>query len=121
MTSPTELSPAASVPPLTYTPYPNVLNPIDEPPSRKKRSSESFQALPTLQQRSYAYEAPPQFPGAHFNHPSTVDEPGVSVDGPFLASSGLDQTIFPGMVVTSFDERNLWAGPGLEGASFPAQ
>lgn len=59
MTSPTELSAAASAPPLTYTPYPNVLNPIDEPPSGKKRSSESFQAPPTMQQRSYAYEASP--------------------------------------------------------------
>lgn len=140
MTSPTELNPAASVPPLTYTPYPNVLNPIDEPPSGKKRSSESFPAPTTLQQRTYAYEAPPpsqypsaspQSPGAHYNHASkpfylppmqtAADEPGVSGDSPFLASSGLDQTIFPGTVVTSFDERNLWAGPIFEGASFPAQ
>ncbi|KAF3000779.1 hypothetical protein E8E13_005255 [Curvularia kusanoi] len=138
MASPTERNSATSIPSLTHTPYPNVLNPVDEPLTSKKQFSGSITAPPILQQRGHTSEIPsrsqylpvpsqsqntlPSHSGKGLYLPPihTNIDLGASVEGPLVASSGLDQTIFPGSVFTSFDERNLWAGPGFEGISFLA-
>lgn len=104
------------------TPYPNVLNPIDEPPASKKRTV----AL-DLQQRETAHEASmrsqhlpasSQQQSAHIRYPPeklrlsiyTDDDADMNFDAAIMASSGLEQVTFPGWNVTSFDEHNLWAG-----------
>lgn len=131
MTSPTSPtpSPAPSAPPQTYTPYPNVLNPVDDthtpmapfaPPmtrSSHQTAQQQRQPCPSLPSTSQSfqfdsYTAPPSLP------PSQVDS-ALEIDlgayhNLFLASSGFEQVVFPGWFVTSFDEHNLFSGTKLQ-------
>lgn len=124
MTTPAERSPTVPTLAQTHTPYPNVLNPVDEPPTSKKRPSASAPA-PTLQYRKYALEASrsqhPSDPSPYQRRSSqpseslhlppiyTNDNLVSKMDATFPASTGLEQVTFPGWIVTSFDECNLFS------------
>lgn len=141
-------SPASSAPAQTHTPYPNVLNPVDEPPKNKASPAASASAHDVRQhskqqppQRNAFEEVSrppylpeptqyqdPQFAGpaesvhqqaAFANHAS--DLPLDAYDDLFSASFGYAQAIFPGWIVTSFDEHKWWTGLGPESMSFGVQ
>ncbi len=73
------------------------------------------------------YQTPPfatpaeavQQPSVFANYDSEL--PLDAYDDLFLASSGFDQTAFPGWIITSFDEHKWWAELGPERTSFEAQ
>jgi|SRR5690242_4862228 len=123
-------SPAASTPAQKRTPYPNVLNPVDAPSASQASSAASSTTHDSQQQpRNYIYETPhrtsiltepSQFkhPFESSRHPSIHADRGseITLDvytDLHVSSSGLEQTVFPGCIVTSFDEPNLWIELGL--------
>ncbi|KAJ4984132.1 C6 transcription factor [Stagonosporopsis vannaccii] len=139
-----ERSPAASTPAQKHTPYPDVLNPIDESHD-SQASSATSKTWRDLQQQHHdsIHEAPQRSPyltessqshKAHFRNPVESlhrpsvltehdSEPPLDVyaDIRLSPSSGLEQTVFPGCIVTSFDDPNIWAELGLQSTSVGLQ
>lgn len=129
MASPTGPSPASSTLTPTYTPYPNVLNPVDGPHtpmgpfappmvrSIQQTNRQHHQQLPSLPPLSQAFQFEPTTKPFHLqsnpNGPATDADLG-GLDDMFLTSSGFEQVIFPGCFVTSFDDHNLFSGIGLK-------
>lgn len=132
-------SPAVSTPAQKHTPYPNVLNPVEAPSASQASSAASSTTHDSQQQpRIYIHETPHRAPiltepsQSHrphlktpfesFRHPSIHADCGseITLDDYadlHIPSSGLEQTVFPGWIVTSFDEPNLWIELGLRNTS----
>ncbi|KAJ8110533.1 hypothetical protein OPT61_g6653 [Boeremia exigua] len=124
-------SPASSTPAQTHTPYPNVLNPVDEPhngktstPARDLQHHSRFQDVPRTQypESTTHQKLKSTQPKSFYQPPNLADHDSNlhldAYDDRFSASSGLDQTIFPGWIVTSFDEHKWWTGFGSGTTSF---
>ncbi|KAF3045477.1 hypothetical protein E8E12_006913 [Didymella heteroderae] len=125
MTSSSGPSPHPSAQSQAYTPYPNVLNPVDDPhapmASFAPPSTRNTQQT-TRQQRQQYPSISSQGQGSQFasptpsyqlspSHIDKVIKTDLSAfDNLFLTSSGFEQVVFPGWFVTSFDEHDLFSG-----------
>ncbi|KAF1933945.1 uncharacterized protein M421DRAFT_414993 [Didymella exigua CBS 183.55] len=143
-TSPAKPSLAPSVPASTYTPYPDVLNPIEEPQTvivplaapvttqnlkQQEKQQHAHEALSHSQFRSAPSQGlshqisqntePIRLPPRFAEH--DLDSEFSAYDNLFKVSSGYEQVTFPGCVVTSFDEHDLFSGTGFRNVKSWAQ
>lgn len=149
MASPAGPSPAQSAPPQTHTPYPDVLNPVDEPHAPKappappmttrnpqeqqqnqqQRQQYALEALPgsqytSIPSHSQSFQLGPPTAPFHLspNYVDDVLETDLSAyDNLFLTSSGFEQVVFPGWFVTSFDEHDLFSGTEFQQVNLGVQ
>lgn len=125
----------------TYTPYPNVLNPVEEPITSKPPCANLVVTQPMQQQQKAQpqniHEAPsgsryfsePLQHNPFHSSPSTKQsyqpashddhdpEPDFSAYDDLFSSSGFEGIFFPGWFVTSFDEYDVLAAIGFKGGN----
>lgn len=144
MTLPAEPSRAPSVPASTHTPYPDVLNPVDDSQAANVSFAPPMAKQPLQQQEGPQYangilSSAQHRPASVQNHsfhatqnteqfhlPPSFTEHGLdselsAYNSLLNTSSGYEQAIFPGWFVTSFDEHVLFAGPEFRDINYGLQ
>ena len=144
MTSPSEPSPVSSAPASTHTPYPDVLNPVEDSQATNVSFAAPMTKQPLQQQerQQYVYgmlsDASHRPASSQNLYPQTVHNTESSHPPPsftehdldsdlsaynnlFSTSSGYEQAILPGWFVTSFDEHNLLTGIEFQDVNFGVQ
>ncbi|KAH6620058.1 fungal-specific transcription factor domain-containing protein [Boeremia exigua] len=135
MNDSTELAPATFTPAQAPTAYPNVLNPVDEGHGSQRSATARNRQHHNEQQRQQSFTQGATPRSQYHPRPSQRDDPSRrpsltdrtsakiidAFNYLFPVSSGPGQTVLPGWIVTSFDERNLWAELGFENMSVGVQ